>query len=63
MDKVKFFRSRDNKNIAGVCAGVAKYYGLDADTVRYWYVFAHFFGVPMFSVYLIQWLIYPQEES
>ncbi|WP_256970992.1 PspC domain-containing protein [Corynebacterium glutamicum] len=38
MDKVKFFRSRDNKNIADVCAGVAKYYDLDADTVRYWYV-------------------------
>ncbi|WP_082868781.1 PspC domain-containing protein [Corynebacterium crudilactis] len=28
MDKTKLYRSVDNSNIVGVCAGVAKYYDL-----------------------------------
>lgn len=47
--------------IAGVCAGIADYFGWDITLVRIVYVLATFFTV--FSggvVYLILWLIMPE---
>ncbi len=56
-------RSRSNKMVGGVLAGIADYYGLDATVLRLVYVLATIFtafaGV---LVYLVAWLIIPLED-
>lgn len=56
-------RSRSNKMVGGVLAGLADYYGLDATVLRVVYtlvtIFTAFAGV---LVYLVLWLIIPLEE-
>lgn len=63
MEEKKLRRSRNDKMIAGVCAGLAKFFGLDVTLVRVVYallsVFTAFAGV---LVYLILWLIVPYEN-
>ncbi len=57
-------RSMANRQIAGVCGGLAEYFGLDATTVRVGYVLLSIFSVafPGILVYLILWLLIPQRE-
>ena len=60
MEKRRLTRS-NNRMIAGVCSGIAEYFGWDITLVRIVYVLATFFTV--FSggiVYLILWLIMPE---
>lgn len=60
----KLTRSRSDKMIAGVCGGLANYFGLDPSLVRIGYalltLFTVFAGLP---VYLIMWLIVPEEKN
>ena len=60
----KKLRRSNDKMIAGVCAGVAHYFDLDATVIRVVYVllsiFTAFAGV---LVYLILWLIMPKEQA
>ena len=37
--KKKIYRSRNDKKLAGVCAGFAKYFGIDPTIVRLLFVF------------------------
>ncbi len=37
--KKKLYRSKKDKKLAGVCAGVAEYFGIDATIVRLLFVF------------------------
>ncbi|APT84180.1 PspC domain-containing protein [Corynebacterium aquilae] len=59
----KWYRSKNNSLIAGVCAGVAEVYGTTAETVRIIYVIAALCGVPMVLVYLLQWMLYPTRPA
>lgn len=56
-------RSRSNKMVGGVLAGIADYYGLDATVLRVVYtlatIFTAFAGV---LVYIVAWLIIPLED-
>ena len=56
-------RSKDNKVIAGVCAGLARYYGWDAGKVRLIYVLVSFFSAafPGILVYIILWFLMPSD--
>jgi phage shock protein C len=58
----RLYRSRSNVMLAGVCAGLADYFGLDPSLVRLGYVlltvFTAFSGI---LVYIIAALIIPQE--
>lgn len=55
-------RSRDNKVVAGVCAGVADYFGVDVTLVRLVTVLGAVFGVGTFVVaYVVAWLLLPEE--
>ena len=62
MTQGRLARSRDNKWIAGVCGGIAQHFGWDADILRLvWVVLT---VSTMFCggiIYLILWLIMPQE--
>ena len=61
MDK-KLKRS-SNKMIAGVCAGIAEYYGWDATIVRLGYVLLALFtgGFPLLIFYIIAALVMPEK--
>lgn len=52
----KFYRDGENAIIAGVCSGLANYFGFDAVWVRLAFVGSLFFGGLGFWVYLIFWI-------
>lgn len=54
-------RPRDDRMIAGVCAGIARRYGLSATTVRLLFVLSLLLPGPQVLVYLILWLLMPND--
>ena len=60
----KLTRSRSDRMLAGVCGGLAAYFGLDPSLVRIGYALLTFFtGFAGIPVYLIMWLIVPEEKN
>ena len=57
-------RSRSNKMIAGVVAGIARYFGMDVTVARFLYVILSVVSVafPGFLVYIILWIIMPADD-
>jgi phage shock protein C len=57
-------RSRSNRWIAGVVAGLAHYFGIDVTLARVLYVLISIFSAafPGILVYLILWILVPQED-
>ena len=57
----RLYRSREGRIVAGVCAGLADYFGIDANFVRL--VFAGFTIVAGMGIllYLVAWLIVPEQ--
>ena len=60
----KLTKSTDKK-LAGVCAGLAEYFGLDATLVRVLYVALTVFsaGFPGIVLYIIMTLIMPEKTT
>jgi phage shock protein PspC (stress-responsive transcriptional regulator) len=57
----KLYRRRDGRLVAGVCAGVANYLGVDVTLVRLGFaVFAIFWGLGAL-IYLVAWAVIPEE--
>jgi phage shock protein PspC (stress-responsive transcriptional regulator) len=55
-------RRRDGRMLAGVCAGVADYFGLDVTLVRViWAVVSVITGGAGVLAYLVAWIIIPDE--
>jgi phage shock protein C len=55
-------RPRDGRMLAGVCAGVADYFGLDVTLVRViWAVLAVVTGGAGILAYLVAWILIPNE--
>ncbi|MBR2379102.1 MAG: PspC domain-containing protein [Bacteroidaceae bacterium] len=57
----KLVRVREGKKIAGVCLGLAKYMGVDPTVVRLIAVIALLFGSLGFWMYILAWLVMPEE--
>jgi phage shock protein PspC (stress-responsive transcriptional regulator) len=57
-------RSVRNRWMAGVCAGIAEYFGLDPTVIRVAYVLVSVFsaGFPGILVYIILWAVIPERE-
>lgn len=55
----KLYRS-DDRLIAGVCAGLAEFFGLDVSLVRIATLILILFGGLSLWVYIILWLIVPK---
>lgn len=55
----RLLRTRDGL-IAGVCGGIAAFFGLDATLVRLMTLLLIFFGGLSLWVYIILWLIIPK---
>lgn len=58
----KFYRSRRDKIIAGVCGGLANYFNIDPTIVRLLFVGMLLVGGSPILVYLVMWLIVPLEQ-
>lgn len=57
----RLYRAKDDRMIAGVCAGIGHYFGIDPTIVRLIWVFL-FFGAGFgFLAYLICILVIPEE--
>jgi phage shock protein C len=61
----RFLRSRTNRVLAGVCGGIAEYYGSDVTAVRLLTVLiAVFTGIfPLLFVYLIAAVLIPERQD
>lgn len=55
-------RSRNNRSIAGICGGLAEYLGVDATPIRIIMIFLVLFGGMSLWVYIIMWLLIPEED-
>ena len=55
-------RSRSNRSIAGICGGLAEYLGVDATPIRIIMIFLVLFGGMSLWVYVIMWLLIPEED-
>ena len=52
----------DDRWIAGVCAGIGDYFGLDAALVRVLFVASILLPGPQFLIYLILWVVMPDRN-
>jgi len=59
---MKKLQKSNNKIIAGVCGGIANYFGIDATIVRLaWVIFTFIWGIGFFA-YIIAILIMPPSD-
>jgi phage shock protein C len=57
----RLYRSRDNRMISGVCAGLAEYLDVDPTIVRLLFVLGLVAGGGTFFAYLVMMLIIPEK--
>ncbi|GEM32653.1 PspC domain-containing protein [Nocardia neocaledoniensis] len=57
----RFTRSTSDKWIAGVCGGIAEYFGWNANIVRLVFVVSCLLPGPQFLIYLILWIMMPKK--
>ncbi|MGW9480140.1 PspC domain-containing protein [Saccharomonospora azurea] len=53
-------RSRDDRMLGGVCAGIARRYGWKTRNVRLAFVASCLLPGPQFLLYLVLWLVLPE---
>ena len=54
-------RSREDRWLSGVCGGVARYAGIDANLVRLIVVLGTIFGLgSLFVAYFVAWILMPE---
>ena len=61
METKRLRRSRTDRSIAGVCGGLANYLGVDATILRIITLCLMIFGGMSLWVYIIMWLLIPEE--
>jgi phage shock protein C len=55
-------RSETNRRIAGVCGGIAEYFGIDPLLVRIGFLIAAFMGWGLL-VYAVLWIVLPKGQA
>jgi phage shock protein C len=61
MQRQGLYRSKSDRMIAGVCGGLAKRFNISSTWVRLAFVFIVLLGGAGFLLYLILWVIMPEE--
>ncbi|MGI5245787.1 PspC domain-containing protein [Dactylosporangium sp. CA-139066] len=56
-------RPRDNRWIAGVCSGLARRFGMSPNVMRLLFVISCLLPGPQFVIYLILWVLMPDESK
>ena len=62
-DYKRLYRSLDDRMVAGVCGGVAKYFSLDPTLVRLLFVIFSIAGGPGLIAYIIMMIVVPEEPK
>ena len=57
----RLYRAREGRVVAGVCAGLAAYFGIDPTLVRLAFALVTVFGGLGVLVYLCAWVVIPEE--
>jgi phage shock protein C len=57
----KLYRSRTNRQVAGVCGGLAQRFNVDATLIRVLFILLGLFGGAGIVLYIAMWIIVPQE--
>lgn len=55
-------RPTHGRMIAGVCAGLARRFGISPFLVRLIFVLSCFLPGPQFIVYIVMWIVVPNED-
>ena len=55
-------RPRDDRVIAGVCAGLARRFGMKAGTMRFLFVLSCLLPGPQFLIYAALWIVVPEGD-
>lgn len=63
MDEKRMMRSVRERMIAGVAGGLADYFNMDPTLVRLIFVLLALAGGPGVLIYIILWLVMPEEAS
>ncbi|GAB3665717.1 PspC domain-containing protein [Streptomyces sparsus] len=56
-------RPQENRMIAGVCAGLARRFGISATTMRVIFVVSCLLPGPQFLLYIALWVMLPDEKA
>ncbi len=59
-DNRHLYRSRDERIIAGICGGLAEFFGLNVSRIRLAVLLLLLFGGLSLWAYIILWLIVPE---
>jgi phage shock protein C len=62
-DIKRLYRSRHDRMIAGVCAGLADYLAIDVTIIRMLFVLGLFAGGATFWAYIIMMIVVPEEPQ
>jgi phage shock protein PspC (stress-responsive transcriptional regulator) len=57
----RLYRTREGRVVAGVCTGIAAYFGIDPTLVRLAFAVLTIFGGAGILIYLIAWIVIPEE--
>jgi phage shock protein C len=60
-DIKRLYRSRKDRVLGGVCAGIGSYFNVDPVLIRVAWAVAFFAGGVGFLAYLLAWIIVPEE--
>jgi len=60
MDK-RLYRSRTDRMLGGVCAGLGKYFNVDPTLMRLAFALIFFAGGGGLLLYVIMWVVVPEE--
>jgi phage shock protein C len=61
-EQKQLIRPREGRMVAGVCAGIAEYFGVDANIVRLVFVALTIFSVGVAALlYVVAWAVVPEE--
>jgi len=58
----RLYRSKNNKIVAGVCAGIGEYFEVDPVLIRLLWVIFVLMGGSGILAYIIAWIIIPEEK-
>jgi len=58
----RLVRPRDDRWIAGVCSGLARRFGISSNVMRLIFVLSCLLPGPQFVVYIVLWILMPDES-
>lgn len=59
----RLYRSRTDRQLAGVCGGLARYFNVDATIVRVAFIVLAVLGGSGVAIYLALWIVVPKEPE